>query len=139
MDLSLEDLDAAARTIWGEARGEEHSGRFAVAWVIVNRWHRGRWKGKTLAQTCRARWQFSCWNENDPNSEKCEQVSYEDPILLDCLRQIVIAVQSRDEFAKDPTRGATHYHTRQIAPPKWADRSKITATIGDHIFYAGID
>lgn len=40
-NLDMYDLEVAARTVWGEARGEPPEGRLAVARVIVNRWRAG--------------------------------------------------------------------------------------------------
>lgn len=72
------DTDILARTIYGEARGESISGQEAIASVILNRVafakRRGRyWWGNTIAGVCLAPWQFSCWNENDPNRKIIER------------------------------------------------------------------
>ena len=37
------DLEVLTRTIWGEARGELYGDRVAVANVIMNRLHAGKW------------------------------------------------------------------------------------------------
>src|SRR5688500_4029200 len=62
------DLDTLARTLWGEARGEGRNGMQAVANVIMNRYKLARsnsgyarqW-GRTVAEVCRKKYQFSCW------------------------------------------------------------------------------
>ncbi len=68
------DIDVLARTIWGEARGEGIAGQIAVGWCIRNRVEmdlhndgRPDWWGEGYEGVCRAPWQFSCWNKNDPN------------------------------------------------------------------------
>jgi len=74
MTFTLEDLIIAAKTLWGEARGDSVEGRLAVAHVFMNRWRStgGQWaKDDTLAKTCLRPWQFSAWNSNDPNLPKC--------------------------------------------------------------------
>ena len=56
-----------AMTILGEARGEGEAGMYAVGCIIAQRsiaW------GKTPRQVCLKKWQFSCWNPNDPNKAK---------------------------------------------------------------------
>ena len=68
--VSADDLDIAARTIWGEARGEGPEGMRAVAHVIANRATKGGWWGDTLWSVCLKPWQFSCWNLSDPNRQK---------------------------------------------------------------------
>ena len=65
-----ENLEYMARTIWGEARGEDEQGKIAVGHVIKNRRDKQTWMGKTIKDVCLKKWQFSCWNENDPNREK---------------------------------------------------------------------
>ena len=70
MTTSEKDRDILARTLWGEARGEGFDGQIAVAWTIRNRVFDGKaksWWGEGYAEVCLKPWQFSCWNQNDPN------------------------------------------------------------------------
>jgi hypothetical protein len=62
MKITHDDVDTLARTIYGEARGENMLGKRAVAHVILNRVKANSWWGKTIAGVCRYKWQFSCWN-----------------------------------------------------------------------------
>src|SRR5215468_10322728 len=80
--MSQAEIDTVARTVWAEARGEGVAGMTAVACVIMNRARiasqykqdHGRphplFGDGTLASCCTHPWQFSCWNENDPNRQK---------------------------------------------------------------------
>ena len=128
------DIDVLARTIYGEARGESRDGQIAVGWVILNRYRTGRWfAGETIAETCTKPFQFSCWNATDPNREK----------LLNATEAVLkpfwdLAERLINDEYKDPTGGATHYHTKQIKP-KWAKFKTPTAIIGNHVFYNNID
>ena len=115
------EVDILARTIYGEARGETVRGKEAVASVIVNRMRRARarggyWWGDSIEQVCLKPWQFSCWNENDPNRKKIEAVEPGHRVFDTCLR---IARRAVSGSLKDPTGGATHYHTLDANPP-WA-------------------
>lgn len=130
--VSAEDLDVAARTVWGEARGEAFEGRLAVAHVIANR-AEANYMGDTLAAVCRRPYQFSCWNSDDPNRAKMEALSKDDPVYRDCLLAVGLALVSD----ADPTRGARHYHNESVAP-KWADAARERIVIGDHIFLVGV-
>lgn len=72
--MEEQDIDVLARTIWAEARGEGMAGQVAVGWAIRNRvdadlGHDGKadWWGEGYVGVCKAPWQFSCWNKNDPN------------------------------------------------------------------------
>ncbi len=143
------DLDDAARTVWAEARGEGDLGMVAVACVLVNRWRKPCWwsrdKGDdipddTLQAVCRDPWQFSCWNLNDPNREKLLALSAADPMFR---RAMVVVLQAIDIAGtdKDPSRGATHYHTTAMGfPTSWGDRSKYEerAVIFHHRFYVEV-
>jgi spore germination cell wall hydrolase CwlJ-like protein len=126
------DLDTAARTVWGEARGD--SSKQAVAHVIVNRAERGGWWGDTIHEVCRKPYQFSCWNKNDPNRDKMLALEKDDQLYKECLAMVAFVVVSDI----DPTDGATHYHTKGIVPP-WAVGKKPCLNQGNHLFYNDID
>lgn len=129
-------VDVLARTIWGEARGEPLKGQEAVAAVVLNRvavakGRRNFWWGWTVETVCRKPWQFSCWNANDPNRAKLLAVQAGDLGFDTCLR---IARRALAGVLADPTRGATHYHTRAVEP-SWAKGRAPTVEIGNHLFY----
>ena len=130
-----EELLIAAMTIWGEARGESKAGRRAVARVILNRWKAKSWYGSRLGVVCQKPWQFSCWNENDPNLEKLRKLELNrNKILRMCLIDLLEAMNED----QDPTNGATHYHNANISAP-WAQGKVACAIIGHHLFYNDID
>lgn len=134
-------VDILARTLWGEARGEPVRGIEAVAAIIVNRVKRtqergGRyWWGGTIEQVCQKPWQFSCWNDNDPNRAKLEAVNEKDRSFRICLR---VARRAAAGVLDDPTRGSTHYHTKTVFPP-WAKTRLPAAEIGNHLFYNDVE
>ncbi len=130
------EADILARTIWGEARGEGKGGMEAVALVILNRLEvsqqkGGYWWGNTLLDICRKPYQFSCWNQDDPNYRKLITVNESDTSFATALR---VARRALLGFVKDPTRNATHYHARSIQP-FWAKGQSPSAVIGRHVFY----
>lgn len=127
----MTDLEVLARTIWGEARGEKKEGMAAVASVILNRTRKGGWFGETITQVCKKPWQFSCWNQDDPNCQKMLEITDMDPQYAQAL---IIAQKAVDGELPDSTGGATHYHEYKILP-KWAESMKKTTQIGNHIFY----
>ena len=129
-----------ARTLYGEARGEPVRGKEAVAAVILNRVRRSRdrggyWWGDDIAQVCLKPWQFSCWNDDDPNRVKVENVGPRNRVFQSCLR---IARRAITGALDDPTHGATHYHGAAANPP-WARGRAPSAEIGGHVFYVGIE
>lgn len=141
----VDDVDILARTIYGEARSEGTEGMIAVACVVMNRYKAGKWftgyriyQGKripSVAQTCLKRWQFSCWNKNDPNYVKIYNVTPMDSTFRQCVD---IAQRAVSGELKDITNGATYYHTRQIKPV-WALQHTPCYRFKNHLFYNDID
>lgn len=125
------EIDLTARTIWGEARGEGIRGMQAVANVIRNRVKAGSWYGQTYEDVVLKPYQFSCWNENDPNFSKIWTVDESD-VQFSNAKGIAKLAYNGDLL--DITGGATHYH-RAGATPNWAFYMQKTAVIGNHIFY----
>lgn len=131
-----EGIDFLARTIWGEARGESVRGMEAVACVILNRAaiskrRRNYWWGNDVTSVCLKPFQFSCWNEGDPNREKLLAVTESDPQFAICLR---IAKRALGGALPDITNGATHYHAKGCSP-SWAREMQPCAEVGRHLFY----
>jgi N-acetylmuramoyl-L-alanine amidase len=125
------DIRVVAQTLWGEARGEGERGIHAVANVIVNRVRRPCWWGADFESVCRKPWQFSCWNEKDPNRAKMEAVTTEDRSYWTCAD---IAERAVSGCLADITGGATHYHVIGLHPA-WEKELTETARIGRHVFY----
>lgn len=132
MRFNLEDYMTTARTVYGEARNQEWEGQLAVAFVILNRVRDGSRWADTPHGVCVAEWQFSAWNDGDPNLRRLAAATLQDAPFRRAFAATAVA------FAMDradPTDGANHYHHRDLDPPSWADADAITARIGDHLFY----
>lgn len=143
---SLDPVMVLARTLYGEARGEDRRGREMVANVVMNRvnidLHRdGKpdWWGEGVVAVCLAPWQFSCWLPKDPNRAKLMAVTEADPIFRECVQ---IARQAIAGNLPDHTGGATHYLNIPLVMktggklPTWAtDAKKHTAAHGGHTFF----
>ncbi|MCG5249060.1 cell wall hydrolase [Methylorubrum extorquens] len=133
------DLLVLGRTLYGEARGESVHGREAVAHVVLNRMRSSRYPN-SIARVCLQPLQFSCWNTNDPNYSKIRSLKPNggDIIFDECMD---IAARVVNGSVADPTGGAMHYHALSIAAPSWVRKSpkaRVSAKIGNHIFYIGI-
>jgi len=123
-----------ARTIWGEARGEGQDGMAAVANVVMNRVRRPRYWGRSVSEVCLKPYQFSCWNQDDPNLRKLQKLTSTDLIQPLALARAAIALE-----LPDITNGATHYYARSMPrPPRWAENHRPCAVIGNHIFFNDI-
>lgn len=136
--LMWADLEIAARTVWGEARGESQQGREAVAWVLRNRVEAttGQFREDVSpADAALKPWHFSVWNAGDPNRLKMQALALADPVLLACLAAVATAWAA--DRSADPTGGARHYHAAGITPA-WAEGRRPSARIGRHLFYADV-
>jgi spore germination cell wall hydrolase CwlJ-like protein len=135
--VTAEAWEIAARTVYGEGRGEPFEGQVAIAWVIRNRAERPGWWGRDVGQVCLKPSQFSCWLATDPNRDVITAVTAENPAFRRCLG-ITALVLSGD--LEDPTEKSTHYITldrpewASMWPPKWAGSMHKTVVIGGHQF-----
>lgn len=129
----LTEPQLLARCIWGEARGEPIQGKLAVAHVVLNRVKAQSHFGKTIRDVILKPWQFSCFNQNDPNLAKILGLNANNPDLAYCQAVADIALLADNP---DSTGGATHYHSTQ-AEPSWASSKQMIflCRIGNHLFY----
>jgi cell wall hydrolase len=131
----MTDIDAVARTVYGEARGQPVEGQFAVANVIMNRARIGGWWGSTPESVARHPLQFSCWNDGDPNKPIIESVKPGVPAFDLCLLIAELVVKG---MYRDPSNAATHYYATSIPAPAWAAGKTPCAKIGQHVFFRDI-
>lgn len=125
------NVEWSARIAWGEARGEPDGGMQAVINVMVNRKNDPRYPN-SLAAVARQRWQFTAFNNDDPNRPKLEAVSDDDPEFQRAKR---LALYAELGILWDITDGATHYHSDIIDRPSYLTNAEVTTNIGNHIFY----
>lgn len=139
MGTNQTDLDILARTLYGEARGEGYRGMQAVANVIMNRVamaaHHPHFGDGTPAGACKAPWQFSCWNPNDPNINIINSVDSQDSIFATALQ---IASDAINNILTDVTMGATYYYAIGSPTPVWAQGKNTCARVGKHLFFKNI-
>lgn len=128
------DIDTLARTLYGEARGSSSDDRTAVAHVILNRARIARefvavrsptrtrhplFGSGSIESACKAPYQFSCHNPNDPNRVKLLAADLSDPAFLRCMLHAA-AVVLGEQPSPFPA-STTHYFARSMpAPPNWA-------------------
>jgi spore germination cell wall hydrolase CwlJ-like protein len=77
-------------------------------------------------------WQFSCWNEGDPNRKLILAIDASEPsfrVALDVAGSAVAGTLA------DPTGGSDHYYNWRTKKPKWAEGVEPAAVIGSHAFY----
>ena len=126
----LSDGDLLALCIWREARGEGPVGKLAVGCVIRNRVAAQTFFGHTLQSVILRPYQFSSFNENDPNADKWPEDGEAD--WLDC-QDAALDVASG---SPDPSNNALYYFSPPLtAPPREWGLVTQTASVGRLKFY----
>lgn len=140
---NLTDRDYVALTLLGECRGEPTLGKLAVASVLRNRKRSGQW-GDSYERVCLARKQFSCWNAGDPNRAILDRLADQirdgvTPTGADWRECAWIADGLIADAFPDLVKGAKHYFATWLPDaPAWAKDGQMVASIGQHIFMAGV-
>jgi len=130
------NVDTLARTLWGEARGTGLLDMLGVAAVIRERVLRPGWWSRPNDDwwsVCRNPYQFSCWNQGDPNLPKLYRAEELEPDAFNRATRIaeytIHFLRDRDVMqlfgVDDVDDIPTHYHDRSIDTPKaWGDKLK---------------
>lgn len=141
--LKLSGSQILALTIYGEARGESVEGQIAVGSVILERVDKKGWMGKTISSVCLKPYQFSCFNENDPNYPKLLRISEQWDEAIETNTDInecwgIALGLITGNIDRTPEIAETHcvnYMTETARNRvKWDDEMKVVATIGNHVF-----
>ncbi len=120
-----------AEAIYYEARGEGVAGEKAVAEVVLNRLHSGRYGGSICRVVYEGVQEAQC-----QFSFACDGARYGPKSPADWRSAGLLAARilTGEEVLANATGEATNYHAAQIRPA-WANRLVLTAQIGNHIFY----
>lgn len=137
------DLDVVARTVYGEARGEPWLGKVAVAWVIRNRVEvdlndddKPDWWGEGYIPISKHPWQFSCWNEKDPNRELLEKIDVStSSVFRECVAAASMVMLG---MIPDPTFRSFHYINPKYARAEWFVGKQHCFSVGKHIFFNNV-
>ena len=118
-----------AMNIYMEGRSEPIEGQWAVAQVTLRR--AGSTRPDHVCPTVAARHQFS-WTTGSGGQRvtALDRAAWRNAESI--ARQSLLWYTLRHRA--DYSRGATHYHTRDVNP-YWAKSMVETARIGNHIFY----
>lgn len=138
MNITPADLDAAARTVWGEARGSSFTAMVNVARVMVNRVLSRHRRENTLVGVVTEPFQFSCWLTSDPNYPLLINVTLNDKKFRAAHRAVLEAVDMPPEA--DRTLGSLHYLTPAVkAQTSWAFGKRPVHQDDAHMFFNNID
>ena len=138
MVITPADLDAAARTVYGEIRGYSYECHVNVARVMVNRVLARHRKEVTLMGVVTEPYQFSCWLPADPNYRKLTEVTLNDRWFRVAHRAVLEAIDMRPE--DDRTKGSLHYLTPAVQEQtSWA-RGRLPIYRDEaHLFFNDVD
>lgn len=140
VDSVKNELNCLKANIFFEARGESLKGMEAVAQVTLNRVSVKRYPNN-FCKVVFQPWQFSWtkelpWsriqqimNGNVKNLKKKDAEAYR--------RAKMLAEKTLRNNVKILPADVLHYHAVSVNP-KWADKSKKYARIGNHVFYRGV-
>jgi len=125
LDVNLLHL---AKTIYGEARGENIETMFTVGWVIRNRLQSGK-HGKTYKDVVLQPKQFSCWNKGDPNYKRIKG-TIKGRLWEVCIGVAIVVMQLSERH--NPISGVRHYYDKSLDsnPPYWAEGGEYIAVYG---------
>ena len=122
------DLLHLAKTIYGEARGENIETMLSIGWVIRNRLKSGR-HGNTYKDVVLQPKQFSCWNKNDPNYRVIKGM-IKGRVWEVCIGVSIVVMQSAEKH--NPVPNVRHYYDKSMDsnPPYWAEEGEFMSVYG---------
>lgn len=113
-----------ALNVYFEARGEDPDAQRMIAEVVMERVETEGYP-KTVCGVVWQHGQFS-WTEDGKSDRPKDIVAW---LYAQIVANEVLL------FGGEFRTGATHYHTRNIAPPYWVKDMDVVGMYGNHIFY----
>jgi spore germination cell wall hydrolase CwlJ-like protein len=126
------ELQLLAMALFGEARGVPKQTRQGIGHVIINRALNPGWWGHSLKEVILKPWQFSCFNQNDPNRQKLRDPLRYEPseVWRNCCEDAMEVFERLNQpNLPDPVMGANHYYDTSIPPPNWADEDNFVLAL----------
>lgn len=127
--LADEEVYCLTKNIFHEARNQPDFGKYAIAYVTLNRMHHVNYPD-TICDTVYDPYQFS-WTINNTQvmiNNIIDQNSW------DRAENIAKSVLSNPYDIPMEFLGVTHYHADYVDPP-WSRKYDLVNTIGNHLFY----
>ncbi|MGW9103800.1 cell wall hydrolase [Priestia megaterium] len=112
------NVEQMAHIVYGEARGEDYTGKVAVASVILNRLESPEFP-KTISDIIYQKNAFSCINDGQINFTP-NSLAYQ--AVIDAFK------------GWDPTLGSVYYYNPSTATNKWIFTRHTVIQIDNHIF-----
>lgn len=122
-EVTSDDMECLAGTVYFESKGESLAGQLAVAEVVINRKNSGRF-ASTICGVVYQPKQFSFVRGG--------KMPYIDKGSKHWRNAVAIAHIAMDNQWQSPVKGSLFFHANYVSPG-W--RLTRTGTIGNHIFY----
>jgi N-acetylmuramoyl-L-alanine amidase len=119
------ELECLAMNIYHESKGEDSTGKLAVAFTTINRVNSELFPD-TICDVVWQKSQFS-WTKYNPKIDK-RSASWS--------KSAIVAIITLYNLENDITDGALFFHANYINRPSWTNKMKITFKHGGHTFYA---
>jgi len=124
--LVFTPTEIVAITILAEARGEDKAGMYAVGCVITQR---SIDRKISAHKVCTQKWQFSCWNQNDPQRNKLGRL-----LTLPAAKYALFLAKNLTRLDRSYVGFANHYHTHAVSP-YWSKGKTPVKIIKGHRFF----
>ncbi len=135
----LEDIELLTLVMYGEARGEGLDGMLAVGSVVLNR-VKQKVYGNGIKGVILKKYQFSTFNERDPNRESLIRIAFDFKSHLESFLTLRagywVAKGLLEGYLHSNVGDANHYNTKGV-DPKWDDNMTLIRVIGNHEFFEG--
>ncbi len=134
LNISTDPVRVLAQTAYGEERSGGWNRMQGVCNVVMNRTKHPARFGEGVIGVCTKAEQFDCWNQDDPNLVKIQEVTTEDRMFQEAMTLARLAV---DGVLPDITNGADAYYDDSIPAPYWtkAEGAVETLVLGTTHFY----
>lgn len=144
VELANRERRCLAQAIYFEARGEPEEGQWAVAQVILNRVaHRNYpnaicdvvFQGATLGRR-HCQFSFACDGRSDQGGNG-NRIVRESWVKANLIASAAYRKHLENQTLYEMPASTVFYHARRVSP-QWASAYRPVASIGEHIFYAGL-
>ena len=128
--------------LYGEAREllkeEDQKEAIMIGFTAVNRANDSiEGNGKSIKEAILKKYQYSCFNSNDPNLKELKNPEKYDPKSWE--KALSLSEKILEGKFAHLNYGQDHYHTKKIASPKWAKSPRMKKVWGQpyfkHSFY----
>jgi hypothetical protein len=144
VELAGRERRCLAQAIYFEARGEPEEGQWAVAQVILNRVaHRNYpnaicdvvFQGAALGRR-HCQFSFACDGRSDQGGNG-NRIVRESWVKANLIASAAYRKHLENQTLNEMPASTVFYHARRVSP-QWASAYRPVASIGEHIFYAGL-